>query len=220
MTDSVKGPLAPQTGTLRSRTARLAGLRRLGGRLRKDEDGIAAIEFAILSLPFLTLLFGILELAIVFFASAALDHGTQQAARLVRTNQIDSNLSEAERKSEFRKAICENMAVFRDCETRLIVDLAADPNSFSNATLPAPSPYDPDFDRAAYDASQQPGGPAYTGPKPPAEQFDSADADATVILRAQYVHQLALPGVMTRLSNDANNTRRLTSITAFKNEPF
>ena len=213
MTGSVGLHISTRT-RLRSTTIRGFGLR-----FRKSEDGIAAIEFAILALPFLTLLFGILELAIVFFAHAALDHGTSQAARLVRTNQIDNTLGEEERKKLFREAICENMAVFRDCETRLIVDLVSDANTFSATPLPPPAPYNPDFDREAYEDSLEPGAASYDE-SPPPERFDMAGADATVVLRAQYVHQLALPGVMTRLSNDANNTRRLTSITAFKNEPF
>ena len=188
-------------------------------RLRRDEDGIAAIEFGILAVPFLMLLFGILELAIVFFASAALDHGTAQAGRLIRTDQIDHGLSESQRKEAFREEICENMAVFKDCKTRLIVDLVAHDSDFNAVNLPAPAPYDPDFDREAYEAAAS-GGPAYSGSPPPTETFQAAGRDAVVLLRTQYVHQLAIPGWLTRLSNDRGNTRRLTSITAFKNEPF
>ena len=207
--------------SLKARLRRFAGVRRAGGRLRDEEDGIAAMEFAILALPFLMLLFGILELAIVFFASAALDHGTSQAARLVRTNQIDSSASKAERLEAFRTAICANMAVFKDCETRLIIDLkvnSANSNTFVPGLLPKPAPYNPDFDREAYEKALADGD---TPPEaPPSEEFDVAGADATVVLRAQYVHQLTIPAFFTRLANDANNTRRLTSITAFKNEPF
>ena len=206
---------------VKARLRRFAGIRRAGDRFRDEEDGIAAMEFALLAIPFLMLLFGILELAIVFFASAALDHGTSQAARLVRTNQIDSTASKSERLEAFRTEICSNMAVFRDCETRLIVDLKvnpADANTFVPGLLPAAAPYNPDFDRDEYEQALADGD---TPPEsPPSEEFDTAGADATVVLRAQYVHQLAIPGVLTRLANDANNTRRLTSITAFKNEPF
>ena len=216
MTDS-----ATRRQNLKTRLRRLAGVRGAGDRFRKEEDGIAAMEFAILAMPFLALLFGILELAIVFFASAALDHGTSQAARLVRTNQIDSSASKEERLKEFREAICANMAVFKDCKTRLIIDLKVNPtdsSAFAPGLLPDPAPYNPDFDREAYEQALADGD---TPPEaPPSEAFDVAGADATVVLRAQYIHQLAIPGVLTRLSNDAKNTRRLTSITAFKNEPF
>lgn len=187
-------------------------------RVRDDQDGTVAIEFGFLALPFLMLLFGILELAIVFFASAALDHGTSQAARLIRTDQISNTASDAERLDAFREAVCDNMVVFRDCETRLIIDLVSDPQTFNASPLPPPADYDPDFNRDEYEQALADGD---TPPKaPPSEQFDSASANATVVLRAQFVHQLFLPGSLTRLANDKNNTRRLTSITAFKNEPF
>ena len=206
---------------LAARMRRLVGIRRAGGRFQSEEDGVAAMEFALLALPFLMLLFGILELAIVFFISAALDHGTSQAARLVRTNQIDSTAGKEERLEDFREAICANMAIFQNCESRLIIDMVVNPDDatlFKEGLLPTPADYNPDFDRGEYDQALADGD---TPPEaPPSERFDTAGAGATVVLRAQYVHQLALPGVLTRLANDTNNTRRLTSITAFKNEPF
>ena len=216
MTDRTK-----HRSRLMARLRRLAGVRRAGERFREEEQGVAAMEFALLALPFFALLFGILELAIVFFISAALDHGTSQAARLVRTNQIDSSGSKEERLAAFRTAVCSNMAVFKDCETRLIIDLkvnSADSSRFVPDILPEPATYNPDFDRDIYDQAIADGD---TPPvDPPAESFDVAGADVTVVLRAQYVHQLVIGGGITRLSNDKNNTRRLTSITAFKNEPF
>jgi len=48
----------------------------------KNREGTAAIEFAILAIPFFMLLFAILELAIVFFINSTLTHSVPQLTRL------------------------------------------------------------------------------------------------------------------------------------------
>ena len=42
-------------------------------RFVRQEDGVAAVEFALVAAPFLALIFAILETALVFFAGQALE---------------------------------------------------------------------------------------------------------------------------------------------------
>jgi Flp pilus assembly protein TadG len=57
-------------------------------RFRRREDGAAAVEFALVALPFFGLVFAILELAIFFFASRYLEDGLFNASRKVLTQQM------------------------------------------------------------------------------------------------------------------------------------
>ncbi len=57
-------------------------------RFRRREDGAAAVEFALVVLPFFGLVFAVLELAIFFFASRYLEDGLFNASRKVLTQQM------------------------------------------------------------------------------------------------------------------------------------
>jgi Flp pilus assembly protein TadG len=57
---------------------------------RKREDGAAAVEFALVALPFFGLIIAVIELAVFFFASRFLEDGLFNASRKVLTNRLDS----------------------------------------------------------------------------------------------------------------------------------
>jgi len=59
-------------------------------RYLKNREGTAAIEFAILAIPFFMLLFAILELAIVFFINSTLTHSVSEASRQIRTGNFQA----------------------------------------------------------------------------------------------------------------------------------
>ena len=222
-------------GQVARRATRRGGVRaRAMGRLRnfrRANDGATAIEFALLALPFCVLLFSILELAIIFFITAALDHGTAQAARQIRTGELQaSETSKTAQLKAFRDRICEEMAGLADCDTRLRVDLVSDV-SFTTATLP-PVNLDSSARRPGDDYKKNPDG-SYVldsdGKRvreeptpPPASNFACSAPRKVVLLRAEFYHDLTLPRALTFLGNDPDgwNRRILTSTTAFRNEPF
>jgi len=78
---------------------------RFAKRFINDEDGATAIEFAFVALPFFALLFGIMELAIVFFINSALTHATSEAGRLIRVG----NFQACGGADQFKALVCENM---------------------------------------------------------------------------------------------------------------
>jgi Flp pilus assembly protein TadG len=86
---------------------------------RRDQRGATAIEFAIVALPFFTLMFAIIETAIVFFASQALETATADAARLIMTGQAQQQKFS---KTQFQQQICDNMRGLLDCDA-LTVDV-------------------------------------------------------------------------------------------------
>lgn len=101
-------------------------------RFGKNQDGTAAVEFALVSIPFFLILFSILEQGLFFFGNRLIDAGVNEIAREVKTRQITAgNTSE----QEFKQALCNKplMAIF-DCN-KLSVDVRTIA-SFENPAAP------------------------------------------------------------------------------------
>lgn len=75
------------------------------GRFARDRDGVAAIEFAMLALPFLLLVFAILETCVSFAAQQVMSNAMDDAARELRTGRSD-----VATQAQLKQAICTNMA--------------------------------------------------------------------------------------------------------------
>src|SRR5580692_1890976 len=69
------------------RFARLVSPRRFA----RHQGGATAVEFALVLLPFLALMFGIIETALVFFADQTLETAVANSARLILTGQTYSS---------------------------------------------------------------------------------------------------------------------------------
>jgi Flp pilus assembly protein TadG len=84
--------------------------------LSKQDSGAAAIEFAILALPFIILFVGILEVCLCFFYENTLVRGMEVAVREVRLGtNFDLNT--------FKTSVCNGAGVIPDCENALQVQL-------------------------------------------------------------------------------------------------
>ena len=55
---------------------------RIAGRLLRNEDGAAAVEFAIVSVAFLTFIFAIAYIGIIIYTNATLQWAVERASRL------------------------------------------------------------------------------------------------------------------------------------------
>ena len=66
----------------------LARSMRLGRRLARDENGVTAIEFAMVGLPFFMMLFGIMGVGFYFFTIFNLENAVEQASRPLRTGEV------------------------------------------------------------------------------------------------------------------------------------
>ena len=176
-------------------------LRRLRG-YKRSEDGATAIEFAMLAIPFFSLIFAILELAIVFFISSSLNHAVSEAGRQIRIGNFQNC-----GKAAFKKQVCDTMISIGSCQNNLRLDVIKN-TTFGEITLPPiPQP------------TIVPPGSA----PPPVENgdYDESDAGEPVVVRALFYHKLILPAQLTRLgSSPGSNTRIIRSTTAFRNEPF
>lgn len=166
-------------------------------RFRKEDGGAIAIEFAFLALPFLLLLFAILELAVVFFVTATLDHAVSQSARFIRTGQMQEARNTAgEQLETFREEICENMSMFKGCQQKLRVSVMRSANGVFQPVAAA-------------------GGNQNT--------FECSGPREVVVMRVAYDHPLVLPRRFTFLGNHPDQSKNIYivgSTTAFRNEPF
>ena len=105
---------------------RLAKLKPLLEKFGLSRDGTAAIEFAILALPYFLVVFAIIETFIALMAEQVVVNATDTMARRLRTGQISSTIS----KEDFRKSFCNEVSVMITCsadeiktEQKLYVDL-------------------------------------------------------------------------------------------------
>jgi Flp pilus assembly protein TadG len=99
-------------------------------RLHKNEDGAAAVEFALVALPFFGMIFAIIELGIFFFASRFLEDGVFNAGRKALTQ----NLTVGSSCTDFVNSIKANVGGWFDT-SKLVVNVSVLSN-FS-ATSPA-----------------------------------------------------------------------------------
>ncbi|MEM6616536.1 MAG: TadE/TadG family type IV pilus assembly protein [Pseudomonadota bacterium] len=167
-------------------------LRRFG----RNKDGAAAVEFALIAIPFFALLFAILETALSFFAGQLLETGVFNASRLIRTGQAQEAGFSA---NQFRDAVCDEVFGLLDCQNDIVVDVRTyvDFNDAANLDEPVQNG----------EFNFQP-------------QFDPGDREEIVVVRAFIQWPTIVPKLGNDMSNLSNGNRLLASAVTFRNEPF
>lgn len=191
---------------------RSIGLRRLflralrrGKALRRDENGVTVIEFALLALPFFTIIAAILETALIFLGGQFLDSAVQDASRLVRTGS-----AQAFNTIQFREQVCGRLYGMFDCEAgpgerlRIRVEVI---NNFAAAQIGYPLSSGDDCTEDGCDWVLS-------------EGFTPGVGGDVVLVQAYYKWPtlINLPGFNFRTLPDGS--RLLGASRVFKNEPF
>jgi Flp pilus assembly protein TadG len=111
-------------------------------RWRRDEAGATAVEFALVAMPFLLLLFGIMSVCLFYFANFSIENAAWQAARGIRTGQLQQSLgiysgavTNDDRRKAFKKAMCDKAPTFLDCSSKAVVIVQSNAN-FGGITQP------------------------------------------------------------------------------------
>jgi Flp pilus assembly protein TadG len=182
-------------------------LRSLTQRFARAERGATAVEFALVSLPLLVLVFGVLELGLLLLVSSTLDLATQSAARDIRTGRFQTALATPTvTRDGFKALVCSKMTwLSTQCASQLSLDV----RTFANFTGLASPPVVPAT------AFLPPANPAYTRPC-----FSPGVAGDKVLVRAYFDWKLFTPLLNVALDNTGVGSHRLTSTTAFQNEPY
>ena len=180
---------------------------RFAKRFKKNEEGATAIEFAFVALPFFALLFGIMELAVVFFINSALVHATSEAGRLIRVG----NFQACGGADQFKALVCGNMNGLGNCWKNVRIDVV-EGDSFKTIVLPNIPPVEERDDTKTGDESI---------PQTPNGVFNTNSSGDTIVVRSVLHYRLALPPLLTRLDSPAGSgARTMVATTAFRNEPF
>jgi Flp pilus assembly protein TadG len=111
-------------------------------RLQKDEDGLTAVEFAMVSLPFVMLLFGTISVCLYFFTVFTMENAVWQAGRAIRTGQFQQGLgayaglkTDEDRKKAFKQALCAKAPSYIECE-KAIVMVQSNSGGFGSISQP------------------------------------------------------------------------------------
>jgi Flp pilus assembly protein TadG len=165
-------------------------------RLWRGDEGAAAVEFGLVAVPFLALLFAIMETALVFFAGQALETAAADSARLILTGQAQTQGLD---QTAFKSAVCSKVYGLFDCNG-IKVDVRKY-TSFSNITVPNPIDQNGNLTE---DFVYQPGGPG-----------------EIVVVRLMYKWPIfvSLLG-LNSLANMSGSNRLLVATVAFRNEPY
>lgn len=86
----------------------------------RDTSGSTAIEFAMVSGPFLALLFGIMAVGLFFFTTFSTENAVEQAARPLRTGEAQAA---GKTKDQFKKDVCDKLPAYVDCDGKLRVNV-------------------------------------------------------------------------------------------------
>lgn len=96
---------------------------RIAGRLAplsRAQDGAVAVEFALILAPFLLLFFGLMELAVIYFAAMTLENAVVDSGRAIRTGQITSKNEAA----DFKALVCKRVSWMEGgCDGALRLDV-------------------------------------------------------------------------------------------------
>ena len=101
---------------------RKSGLFGLMKAMRRNEDGVTAIEFGIIAAPFLFLIVALLETALVHMTSLDLENAVKDASRQIRTGQAQvAELTAV----QFKQLVCDKTVLIGDCKTtdKLVIDV-------------------------------------------------------------------------------------------------
>ncbi|MCI4663213.1 MAG: pilus assembly protein [Neomegalonema sp.] len=84
---------------------------------QRDARGVTAVEFALIAPFFFMLIFSVMEVALISFATSTFRTGLSYATRLIRTGDAQC-FSE----KQFIKALCSKAGFAPSCETRTTVE--------------------------------------------------------------------------------------------------
>ena len=105
---------------------------RIGRRFVRQQDGSAAVEFALIAAPFLALLFAIIETAMVFFAGQTLEAAVADSSRLIMTGQAEKFSA-----ADFKTEVCKRIYGLFDCAGGVYVSVKSY-SSFTSINTPPP----------------------------------------------------------------------------------
>ena len=190
--------------------------REMGSRFRADRRGAVAVEFSLVAIPFIALLFAIFQTMLVLFTGQMLDTALQDSTRLIMTGQAQT--MSAANFATGPNGLCSRVAALFNCTAAynagtLQIDIRT-PSSFANAVLTPPT-----ISGNSLNWGTPNGQPLYSNPGP----------GQIVIVRAALLQPIYMSFPATFLGSNwdsglksagSSTSHLLLSTVAFVTEPF
>ena len=179
-------------------------------RFVRSRRGATAVEFALISVPLMVLLFGVLELAMILLVSATLDTATDFAARNIRTGVFQQGPSNMKGQDGFRRLVCVNMSWLQQM-----------------CTQAAPKPGDPDpnplfVEARTFDSYVAAGALQRRDPNtfdPQKTDWCAGNPEDIVVVTTYFKWPIVTP-LIRSLFRNYDGGRMISSTRLFRNEPF
>lgn len=163
----------------------------------KDDMGATAVEFAIVGVPFVFILVGLVEVSLMYAANSLLQDSTSSAARLIRTGQVQQSQTDPE--GIFRDELCRVATVFLDCG-RVQYEVVTLAGGFDEAATNTPT-----FDTNGDLVSQG---------------FDPGGVNDVILVRSVYHYPLMTPFIGPLLADGPNQTKFMMTTMVLQTEPY
>ena len=194
----------------------LARLAKWASCFRADRQGAVAVEFSLVAIPFLALLFAIFQTMLVLFAGQTLDTALQDSTRLILTGKAQT--MSAANFATGPNGLCSRVAALFNCTAAynagtLQIDIRT-PSSFANAVLTPPT-----ISGNTLNWGTSNGQPLYSNPGP----------GQIVVVRAALLQPVYMSFPATFLGSNwdsglksagSSTSHLLLSTVAFVTEPF
>ena len=164
-------------------------------RWRYDRNGSTAVEFALIGIPFIFMVIGIIEMSLMFTSQSLLEASTAEAAREIRTGAIQQGGGE----DAFTEVLCDFAAVLIPCGD--IQYQVVSMEDFGEAE---------DFPDASFDEDGN----------LEDQQFDPGGVSDVVMIRVAYTYPIKTPMMQLMLTNNNDANRIMLSTIVLQTEPY
>jgi Flp pilus assembly protein TadG len=171
-------------------------------RLKREEDGATAVEFAIVATPFFMFIFALIGCALYFFIMNSVEWGMDQSSRLIRTGQAVSSKMTVD---QFKQKVCDAAGPMVKCEN-LQLFVSRSPDWASVSTQPCV-----DKDNNVI-LNKVPGSDLIA--------IYSGAASDVVVVTACYDWGFASKIPFLKLGNMKDGSMMMQTATAFRSEPY
>ena len=176
-------------------------------RFVRREEGSSAVEFGLILLPFIAMMFAIMETALVFFAQQTLETAVADSARLIMTGQAQNG---GWQPADFKQRVCARIYGLFTCDSSAFVSSSTTPNVYVNVQTYASFggiSYQPPLDgQGNIDTSRF--------------AYNHGGPGDIVVVQLFYQWPILVTKFGYDISNLTGSKRLLTATAAFQNEPF
>lgn len=166
-------------------------------RYRHGQDGATAVEFAIVGVPFVFTLVGLIEVSLMYAANSLLQDSTASAARLIRTGQVQQDITDPE--AVFHDELCRHASAFLNCGN-VQYEVVTLEGGFGDAEANTPT-----FDSSGDLVSQG---------------FSPGGVNDVVLVRTVYRYPLMTPFIGPLLADGPGQTKFMISTMVLQTEPY